>query len=88
MPNCDTRLITDFSTDQSWELDPGDVLYLPPRVPHQGIFFLPNLLINNLFMLLICDYQIYCLHFYLILNSVFKLLLAMLIQESVLVRTA
>jgi 50S ribosomal protein L16 3-hydroxylase len=39
VPNCDTRLITDFSTDQSWELDPGDVLYLPPRVPHQGISF-------------------------------------------------
>ena len=36
VPNCDTRLITDFRVDQSWELEQGDVLYLPPRVPHQG----------------------------------------------------
>ena len=37
VPNCDTRLITDFRADQSWDLNQGDVLYLPPRVPHQGL---------------------------------------------------
>jgi ribosomal protein L16 Arg81 hydroxylase len=39
VPNCDTRLITDFRADQSWDLNQGDVLYLPPRVPHQGLSF-------------------------------------------------
>ena len=39
VPNCDTRLITDFRADQSWDLNQGDVLYLPPRVPHQGLNF-------------------------------------------------
>lgn len=38
VPNCDTRLISDFRVDQTWELNQGDVLYLPPRVPHQGTF--------------------------------------------------
>lgn len=50
VPNVQTRLLRDFRTDQSWELSPGDVLYLPPRIPHQGFnwrrtqqfFFLVN----------------------------------------------
>ena len=37
MPNVETRLLTGFQADQSWELEPGDMLYLPPRVPHQGV---------------------------------------------------
>jgi len=36
VPNVDTRLLRDFRADQSWVLQPGDVLYLPPRVPHRG----------------------------------------------------
>lgn len=36
VPNCETRLIRDFKADQTWELSQGDVLYLPPRIPHQG----------------------------------------------------
>jgi len=36
VPNIDTRLLRDFRADQSWTLQPGDVLYLPPRVPHRG----------------------------------------------------
>jgi len=36
VPNIDTRLLRDFCSDQSWILHPGDVLYLPPRIPHRG----------------------------------------------------
>jgi len=36
VPNIDTRLLRDFCADQSWILHPGDVLYLPPRIPHRG----------------------------------------------------
>jgi len=36
VPNIDTRLLRDFCSDQSFVLQPGDVLYLPPRVPHRG----------------------------------------------------
>ena len=37
VPGAQTRLLRDFAADQSWELSAGDVLYLPPRVPHQGV---------------------------------------------------
>eukprot|EP01041_Mallomonas_annulata_P001153 gene1153-2233_t len=33
----DTRLLKDFQEDQYWDLEPGDMLYLPPRVPHRGV---------------------------------------------------
>ena len=33
----DTRLLREFKKDQSWELEPGDMLYLPARVPHHGL---------------------------------------------------
>lgn len=32
-----TRLLTGFEADQSWRLKPGDMLYLPPRIPHRGV---------------------------------------------------
>ncbi len=32
-----TRLLTRFKPDQSWLLQEGDMLYLPPRVPHCGV---------------------------------------------------
>ena len=32
-----TRLLEDFRADQKWLLAPGDMLYLPPRVPHMGV---------------------------------------------------
>jgi hypothetical protein len=31
-----TKLLRDFSADQAAELEAGDMLYLPPRVPHEG----------------------------------------------------
>ncbi len=37
IPNVDTRLLANFTSQQSWILEPGDMLYLPPRIPHQGI---------------------------------------------------
>lgn len=39
IPNVDTRLLANFNSHQSWILEPGDMLYLPPRIPHQGISF-------------------------------------------------
>lgn len=31
------RLLTDFQVTDSWLLEPGDMLYLPPGIPHHGI---------------------------------------------------
>ena len=31
------RLLANFQPTDSWELSPGDVLYLPPGVPHHGV---------------------------------------------------
>ena len=39
VPNVQTRLLSNFKADQKWTLRPGDMLYLPPRVPHRGAFF-------------------------------------------------
>lgn len=33
----DTKLLRDFTEGQSWILNPGDILYLPPRFPHMGV---------------------------------------------------
>lgn len=35
--NCPLRLLKRFRVDQSWELEPGDMLYLPPKYAHNGI---------------------------------------------------
>ncbi|WP_058554278.1 cupin domain-containing protein [Thiohalocapsa sp. ML1] len=37
LPDLDLRILRDFEPDQDWLLGPGDVLYLPPGVPHWGI---------------------------------------------------
>ena len=31
------RILENFSPSQAWELEPGDMLYLPPRFAHNGI---------------------------------------------------
>lgn len=36
-PNYDVRLLRDFHADEEWILEPGDLLYLPPRHPHYGV---------------------------------------------------
>ena len=36
LPGIDQRILARFDTTQEWLLEPGDVLYLPPGVPHWG----------------------------------------------------
>lgn len=33
----DLRILADFKPGESWTLEPGDLLYLPPGVPHHGV---------------------------------------------------
>jgi len=33
----DLRILQNFNPDQTWDLEPGDLLYLPPGVPHHGV---------------------------------------------------
>ena len=35
--NLDLRILKYFSTDEEWILEPGDMLYLPPKIAHYGI---------------------------------------------------
>lgn len=37
MPHDDLRLLADFQTTDEWVLEPGDVLYVPPGVAHDGV---------------------------------------------------
>ena len=37
VPDLDVRLLQEFNPDQEWVLEPGDMLYLPPRFAHHGI---------------------------------------------------
>jgi 50S ribosomal protein L16 3-hydroxylase len=37
VPGLPIRLLKKFKPTQRWILEPGDILYLPPRVPHHGI---------------------------------------------------
>ena len=37
VPGLDVRILSDFRPDRSWVLEPGDMLYLPPGVPHHGV---------------------------------------------------
>lgn len=36
LPHDDLRLLADFNPVEEWILDPGDILYVPPRVAHRG----------------------------------------------------
>ncbi|HHO70401.1 MAG TPA: hypothetical protein ENN02_02875 [Halothiobacillus sp.] len=31
------RIFQTFEPDQKWVLEPGDMLYLPPDIPHHGV---------------------------------------------------
>ena len=33
----DLRIMRDFEVEQEWVVNPGDMLYLPPNVPHYGV---------------------------------------------------
>ncbi len=37
VPDLDVRILADFEPDEEFVLEPGDLLYLPPRVAHHGI---------------------------------------------------
>ncbi|ACL72931.1 Cupin 4 family protein [Thioalkalivibrio sulfidiphilus HL-EbGr7] len=37
LPGVELRILRDFQPDQEWILEPGDMLYLPPRIPHHGV---------------------------------------------------
>jgi 50S ribosomal protein L16 3-hydroxylase len=37
LPHDDLRLLADFEATDEWILEPGDILYLPPGVAHDGI---------------------------------------------------
>lgn len=36
-PDVELKLLSHFTPDQDWLLGPGDMLYLPPGVPHHGV---------------------------------------------------
>lgn len=37
IPDCDLQVLAQFEPDEEWVLETGDMLYLPPRLPHHGI---------------------------------------------------
>ncbi|WP_020395325.1 cupin domain-containing protein [Thiolinea disciformis] len=37
LPNVDLRIMREFIPEQEWIVEPGDLLYLPPNVPHYGV---------------------------------------------------
>ncbi len=37
LPNTDMRVLSNFAAENTWDLQPGDMLYLPPNVAHHGI---------------------------------------------------
>jgi 50S ribosomal protein L16 3-hydroxylase len=37
IPNLPVRLLRSFKPTHRWILEPGDILYLPPRFPHHGV---------------------------------------------------
>ncbi len=37
LPHDDLRLLAKFEPSDEWVLNPGDILYLPPRVAHNGV---------------------------------------------------
>jgi 50S ribosomal protein L16 3-hydroxylase len=42
LPDCELNVLRSFDSEQTWELDPGDILYLPPGVAHHGVAVEPN----------------------------------------------
>ena len=37
LPHEDLRLLADFHATDEWLLEPGDILYVPPRIAHDGV---------------------------------------------------
>ena len=43
LPNIDVRILANFTPTETFILEPGDMLYLPPGVPHNGVSIDPCL---------------------------------------------
>jgi 50S ribosomal protein L16 3-hydroxylase len=43
VPDSELRLLADFEPDEQWVLEPGDMLYLPPGIPHDGVALEPGM---------------------------------------------
>lgn len=43
LPDTELRILREFAPEQEWVLEPGDMLYLPPRVAHYGVALEPCL---------------------------------------------
>lgn len=43
LPDTELRILREFTPEQEWVLEPGDLLYLPPRVAHYGVALEPCL---------------------------------------------
>lgn len=37
LPHEDLRLLANFEATEEWVLEPGDILYVPPRISHNGV---------------------------------------------------
>jgi 50S ribosomal protein L16 3-hydroxylase len=37
LPHDDLRLLAEFEAVEEWVLEPGDILYVPPRIAHNGV---------------------------------------------------
>ncbi|AFJ01803.1 hypothetical protein Q7C_632 [Methylophaga frappieri] len=46
LAGCPLRILPSFSPCQSWELHPGDMLYLPPGIAHHGVAKTPCLTLS------------------------------------------
>jgi 50S ribosomal protein L16 3-hydroxylase len=43
LPNVELPVLTEFEPDREWMLEPGDMLYLPPRIAHEGVAVGPSI---------------------------------------------
>lgn len=64
-PGLDVRIMADFQATEVFELEPGDMLYLPPGVPHNGVAIEPCLTFSFGFLApsrrdMVCDFA--CWH--------------------------
>lgn len=46
LPDLDVRILKDFRKTSEWVLEPGDMLYLPPGIPHHGVALDPSLTLS------------------------------------------
>lgn len=46
LPDLDVRILKDFQATESWIVEPGDMLYVPPGVPHHGVALEPSLTLS------------------------------------------